>query len=78
MVRELTKAWAGFREGSWCRGRVDVRDFIQNNYSPYTGDSSFLSEPTAATKKLWEDISELSAREREAGGVLDMDTDTVS
>ncbi|MGM9936874.1 MAG: formate C-acetyltransferase [Candidatus Ornithomonoglobus sp.] len=78
MEKGLTDAWAGFRSGVWCRGRVDVRDFIQKNYKPYTGDSSFLTEPTEATKKLWEDISELSAKEREAGGVLDMDTDIVS
>ncbi len=78
MDKELTEAWTGFRGGVWRRGSVDVRDFIQNNYKPYTGGSGFLAGPTDATKKLWEEISELSARERKAGGVLDMDTDTVS
>lgn len=78
MGKGLTGAWAGFRGGSWSRGRIDVRNFIQNNYIPYTGDKSFLEEPTEATKQLWRAITELSEKERSAGGVLDMNTDTVS
>ncbi len=71
------KAWEGFTEGKWC-GEVDVRDFIQRNYTPYEGDGKFLAPATAATLKLWGEICELSKKEREAGGVLKADTKTVS
>ena len=58
--------------------RIDVRDFIQSNYTPYLGDSSFLAPATENTLKLWDMILELSRQEREAGGVLKADTDVVS
>lgn len=57
---------------------MDVRDFIQRNYTPYEGDSSFLAPPTEATRKLWDIVLDLSKKEREAGGVLDADTKIVS
>lgn len=69
--------WNGFHEGKWSDS-VNVRDFIQRNYTLYEGDSSFLEEPTDATSKLWEQVMDLSKQEREAGGVLDMDTKIVS
>ena len=69
--------WEGFTPGKWQK-KVDVRDFIQKNYSPYEGDDSFLAPPTEATKKLWDMVMDLSAKEREAGGVLDMDTKIIS
>jgi formate C-acetyltransferase len=72
-----TKEWYGFTEGRWCNS-VNVRDFILKNFTPYDGDESFLEGPTEATTKLWEQVMELSKQEREAGGVLDMDTKIVS
>lgn len=69
--------WNGFKEGIW-KKKVDVRDFIKNNYTEYLGDESFLAGPTEATKKLWNQVIDLSKQEREKGGVLDMDTDIVS
>ncbi len=71
------KAWEGFKKGKWSV-EVNVRDFIQSNYTPYEGDGQFLAPPTAATKKLWEEILKLTEAERKAGGVLDADTSTVS
>lgn len=71
------KAWECFKKGKWSV-EVNVRDFIQSNYTPYEGDGQFLAPPTAATKKLWEEILKLSEAERKAGGVLDADTSTVS
>ena len=71
------KAWEGFTAGKWC-GEVDVRDFIQRNYTPYEGGDEFLAPATKATKKLWDDILELSDKERKAGGVLKADTKIVS
>ena len=65
--------WKDFVSGKW-ETEVDVRDFIQKNYTPYFGDDTFLAGPTKATTKLWEQVLELSKQEREAGGVLDMDT----
>ncbi|MFQ7700161.1 MAG: formate C-acetyltransferase [Christensenellaceae bacterium] len=70
--------WEGFVPGKWCDDEVDVRDFIQRNYTPYEGDASFLAPATEATKKLWQIVLDLSAKEREAGGVLDADTKIVS
>lgn len=70
--------WEGFIPGKWCDDEVDVRDFIQRNYTPYEGDASFLAPATEATKKLWQIVLDLSAKEREAGGVLDADTKIVS
>ena len=72
------KAWEGFTSGDW-QHEINVRDFIQRNYAPYVGDSSFLTEPTEKTKKLWEEVLELYKKEKEApGGVLDIDTKTIS
>jgi formate C-acetyltransferase len=72
-----TKEWYSFNEGRWCNS-INVRDFILKNFTPYDGDDSFLEGPTEATTKLWEQVMELSKQEREAGGVLDMDTKIVS
>ena len=74
---EFAHEWDGFTGGSWTKS-VNVRDFIQKNYTEYDGDESFLEGATEATDKLWEMVSELSKKEREAGGVLDMDTSVVS
>ncbi len=73
----FAEEWKGFHTGKWC-DNVNVRDFIQCNYSLYEGDESFLTGPTEATKKLWAQVMELSEKERAAGGVLDMDTKVVS
>ena len=70
-------AWEGFTPGKWNK-EVNLRDFIQLNYTPYDGDDSFLCGPTQDTKDLWDIVMDLSRQEREAGGVLDMDTKTVS
>ncbi len=77
-ISEFPKEWEGFNEGRWCNTSVNVRDFIKKNYTPYDGDESFLEGPTDATIKLWDQIMDLSRQEREAGGVLDMDTSVVS
>ena len=74
---EFTNAWRGFKRGKWDK-TINVRDFIQNNYTPYEGDDSFLVGPTEATTKLWAQVMDLTKQEREAGGVLDMDTNIVS
>ncbi len=76
-MKQMPEQWEGFVPGHWT-DEINVRDFIQKNYTPYDGDESFLADPTPATKKLWEDVLELSKKEREAGGVLDMDTKVVS
>ena len=73
----MQKAWEGFQDGKWCE-HVDVRDFIQRNYTLYEGDDEFLAPPTEATTRLWEQVMVLSQKEREAGGVLDMDTKIIS
>ena len=70
--------WNKFQPGDWQK-EINVRDFIQNNYTPYEGDSSFLTGTTEKTKKLWDEVLELYKKEHEAkGGVLDIDTKTVS
>ena len=69
--------WYGFEDGTWKR-EINVRSFIKHNYTPYDGDESFLMGPTENTLKLWEQVLELSKQEREAGGVLDMDTKVIS
>ena len=66
-----------FVGGKW-QTEINVRDFIQKNYTPYYGDSRFLADPTQATLKLWDECCELFKKERENGGVLDLDTDVVS
>lgn len=73
----MMNAWEGFISGSW-KKEVDVRDFIQKNWQVYEGDAQFLTGPTNATEKLWEQVMELTTQERENGGVLDMDSDIVS
>ena len=72
------KGWEGFIPGKWCDDEVNVRDFIQKNYTPYEGDDSFLAPATEATKELWKEVMELSAKERANNGVLDADTKVVS
>ncbi len=74
----LPQEWNGFVLGRWSGGSVNVREFIQLNYTPYDGDESFLEGPTANTTALWNQVMELTKKEREAGGTLDMDTDIVS
>ncbi len=64
-------AWEGFSDGAW-RKKIDVRNFIQENYTPYEGDSSFLAPATERTKALWDELSVLLKKEREKGGVLDV------
>lgn len=73
----MQKAWEGFVGGNWER-HVDVRDFIQRNYTPYDGDESFLAGPTEATTRLWDEVMGLFEEERTHGGVIDMDTEVVS
>ncbi len=77
MAKIMPKEWEGFNGGSWT-SMIDVRDFIQKNYTPYEGDESFLAGPTDATTKLWEQVLDLFRQERENGGVIDMDTKIVS
>ncbi len=71
------KAWQGFENGTW-KKEINVRSFIKHNYTPYDGDESFLAGPTENTKALWQQVLELTRQEREAGGVLDMDTRVIS
>lgn len=78
MERQFYDEWEGFKPGRWSNTSINLRDFIQKNFTPYDGDDSFLAGPTEATTKLWEQVMELSKKEREAGGVLDMDTKIVS
>ncbi|MBR7039764.1 MAG: formate C-acetyltransferase [Oscillospiraceae bacterium] len=78
MFTSFAPEWEGFTPGRWSNTSVNVRDFIQKNITPYDGDESFLEGPTEATTKLWEQVMELSRQEREAGGVLDMDTSIIS
>ncbi|MGI5902205.1 MAG: formate C-acetyltransferase [Desulfitobacteriia bacterium] len=66
-----------FIKGNWC-SEIDVRNFIQLNYTPYTGGADFLEGPTKRTLKLWDKVSKLIAEERKKGGILDVDTDLVS
>ena len=73
----MQSQWQGFVNGNWSK-EIDVRNFIQKNYTEYTGDSSFLKGATAETTQLWNEVSELFKKERENGGVLDVDTKTVS
>ena len=72
----MFEQWNGFTAGRW-QEEIDVRDFIQKNYTPYTGDDSFLAEPTEATKKLWNKVSELM-KEEVKKGILDADTSIVA
>ena len=72
----MRKEWESFRGGIWEK-EINVRDFIQKNYTPYEGDDSFLVGPTEDTKALWAQVMDLSEQERAKGGVLDMDTKTL-
>ena len=72
------RAWRGFARGRWSNDEVDVRDFIQRNYTPYEGDGSFLAPATEATRKLWQQVMALSEEERKRGGVYKADTSVVS
>lgn len=78
MFKNFAPEWEGFEPGRWSNTSVNVRDFIHKNITPYDGDESFLEGPTEATKQLWEQVMDLSRQEREAGGVLDMDTKIIS
>lgn len=73
----MRQEWRNFCGGNW-ETDIEVRDFIQKNYTPYNGDESFLSEPTVATNKLWNKLQQLQKEERRNGGVLDMETDVVT
>ncbi|MBQ2664790.1 MAG: formate C-acetyltransferase [Clostridia bacterium] len=77
MSGNLPKAWEGFTPGRWSNG-INVRDFVQRNYTQYEGDESFLEGATEATDKLWSRLKELQKEERAKGGVLDMETKVVS
>lgn len=76
---EFKQEWEklGFKKGKWSE-EINVRDFIQKNYTPYEGDASFLAGATETTKKLWNEVLELYKKERENGGVLDCSTDVAS
>ena len=77
-MREAFKeAWSGFKGIKWTDD-VNVREFIQNNYTPYEGDESFLAAPTEATNKLWGRLQELQKEERAKNGVLECETEVVS
>ena len=69
--------WNGFKGNRW-KEKIDVRNFISMNYTPYEGDASFLEEPTEATNKLWDKLQALQKEERAKGGVLDMETEVVT
>ncbi|MEE1015808.1 MAG: formate C-acetyltransferase [Lachnospiraceae bacterium] len=69
--------WEGFEKATWTN-EINVRSFIRHNYTPYDGDDSFLAGPTQDTLDLWDQVMELTKQEREAGGVLDMDTRVIS
>ena len=74
---DMREEWRGFKTGHWVKD-VNVRSFIQENYTVYDGDSSFLAGPTEATEKLWNAVQALQKEERAKGGVLDMETKVVS
>lgn len=72
------KQWNNFKSGEW-QNEINVRDFIQKNYTPYEGNSDFLANTTEKTQKLWDEVLELYKKEKESnGGVLDIDTKTIS
>ena len=73
----MRQEWTSFNPGHW-ENEIDVRDFIQKNYTPYEGDESFLEGPTQATRELWDQVMELTRQEQAKGGVLDMDTKVIS
>ena len=71
------EGWRGFESGTWVK-EINVRSFIKHNFTPYDGDESFLEGPTNDTVELWDQVLDLTRQEREAGGVLDMDTKVIS
>ncbi|WP_300277611.1 formate C-acetyltransferase [Peptacetobacter sp.] len=73
----MTTAWNGFKTGNWSK-EIDVRDFIQLNYTPYEGDASFLAGESERTKKLWDEVADLCKKEIANGGTLDVDTKTIT
>ncbi len=76
-MKRFYEGWVGFEGGTWT-SEINVRSFIKHNHVPYDGDESFLEDPTQNTLDLWEQVLDLSRQEREAGGVLDMDTHIIS
>ena len=76
-MKQWYKGWDGFEAASWVN-EINVRSFIRHNYTPYDGDGEFLEKPTKETSELWSQVMELTKKEIESGGVLDMDTETVS
>ena len=76
-MEKFFEAWQGFNTGTWTK-EINVRSFIKHNYTPYDGDESFLVGPTENTVALWDEVLRLTKLEREAGGVLDMDTKVIS
>ena len=76
-MENIFEAWQGFKTGTWTK-EINVRSFIKHNYTPYDGDESFLVGPTEKTVALWDEVLRLTKLEREAGGVLDMDTKIIS
>ena len=74
---ENYEGWQGFEAGTWMK-EINVRSFIRHNYLPYDGDEGFLVGPTESTLELWDQVLDLTKKEREAGGVLDMDTKIIS
>ncbi|MGA5662277.1 formate C-acetyltransferase [Bacillus bombysepticus] len=77
VLENVKSAWENFKGEKW-KAEIDVRDFILNNVNVFEGDESFLAEATEATKQLWDQVMDLTTKERENGGVLDMDTKIVS
>lgn len=77
MQQNAVEQWAGFAQGNW-QSKIDVRDFIQRNYTPYEGDGAFLAGPTRRTGSLMEKLGALMKEEQQKGGVLDVDTENVS
>ena len=75
---ELREEWKGFNPAGLWTSEVNVRDFIQANYTPYDGDTKFLAGPTDAKKKLFEELMKLQKAEHDKNGVLDMDTKIVT
>ena len=73
----MREEWTGFKGSKWTDD-INVRQFIQDNYTPYDGDESFLEEPTEATDKLWGKLQELQKEERKRGGVLECETEVVT
>ena len=76
-MANMFEEWHDFKKGTWVN-EINVRSFIRHNYTPYDGDESFLEKPTKNTLDLWEQVMDLTRKEIEAGGVLDMDTKIIS